>query len=258
MTTNLTFAQALADYRSFLTDRSLELTDLRLETQVESLQDWSVHGSLDALKQWFAEQKEHGSLILEDIPLSECREWSLNEETGYIAHSSGDFFYIQGVRVKKSDGREVVGGWDQPMMTQVGYNGGLLGILRKRFNDIPHYLIEAKAEPGNPDGVQISPTLQATFSNLKKAHGGRKPHFAEYFETPKEMGGQVLFDQWMSEDGGRLHLKRNKGMLVEVPPDAPLQDLPPSFKWVSLFQLKSLIKENSWVNPHIRGIISHL
>ena len=72
------------------------------------------------------------------------------------------------------------------------------------------------------------------------------------------MGGQVLFDQWMSEDGGRLHLKRNKGMLVEVPPDATLQDLPPSFKWVSLFQLKSLIKENSWVNPHIRGIISHL
>jgi dTDP-4-dehydro-6-deoxy-alpha-D-glucopyranose 2,3-dehydratase len=252
------FSSSVIRYQSYLKSQEEEIDLLRLETQVESLKDWSQFGSLETLKEWYLEQQSTCGMAIEDIPLASCREWSLNEETGYISHSSGDFFFIQGVRIKQSDGREIVGGWDQPMMTQVGYNGGLLGILRKRFEGVPHYLVEAKAEPGNPDTVQISPTLQATFSNLKKAHGGRKPHFAEFFETPDQMGGQVLFDQWMSEDGGRLHLKRNKGMLVEVDETAMLPELPRSFRWVSLFQLKSLIKENSWVNPHIRGIISHL
>ena len=71
------------------------------------------------------------------------------------------------------------------------------------------------------------------------------------------MKATVLFSQWMSEDGGRLHLKRNKGMLVEVDEDLEIST-PDNFYWASLFQLKELIKMNSWVNPHIRGIISHL
>jgi oxidase EvaA len=151
------------------------------------------------------------------------------------------------------------GGWDQPMVTQIGFDGGLLGLLRKRIDGIPHYLIEAKAEPGNPDLVQISPTLQATFSNLKRAHGGKRPRFADLFEEPDKYNATVHFKQWMSEDGGRLHLKRNMGMMVEVDEEFPIdQEQLPTFTWASLYQLKSLLKTNSWVNPHIRGIISHL
>ena len=40
---------------------------------------------------------------------------------------------------------------------QTGWDGGILGILRKRFDGVPHYLVEAKCEPGNPNMVQISP-----------------------------------------------------------------------------------------------------
>ena len=61
----------------------------------------------------------------------------------------------------------------------------------------------------------------------------------------------------MSEDGGRLHLKRNKGMLVELPENS-IEDIPENFYWASMFQLKELIKTNSWINPHIRSIISSL
>ena len=34
--------------------------------------------------------------------------------------------------------------------------------------------------------------------------------------------------------------------------------IPQSFIWLTLYQIKELIKHESWVNPHIRGIISHL
>ena len=61
----------------------------------------------------------------------------------------------------------------------------------------------------------------------------------------------------MSEDGGRLYKKKNKGMLIECNKTNNI-DLKDNFFWLSLYQIKYLIKKNSWVNPHVRSIISHL
>jgi oxidase EvaA len=253
------FVEALSKYTDFSNKFSEAGSDsLRNEAVVESLKDWSEYETIDSIKSWFKEEQENCSMSIEDIPLMDCAGWSFNEEKGVFAHDSGEFFYIQGVRVKNTIVREVTGGWDQPILTQVGYNGGLLGLLRKKFNSIPYYLVDAKAEPGNPDKVQISPTLQATFSNLKQAHGGNKPKFSEFFETPEIVNGKILFDQWMSEDGGRLYLKRNKGMIVEIDDSVELPELSSAHKWMTLYQIKYLIKENSWVSPHVRSIISHL
>jgi len=231
---------------------------LRIETQVESWLDWSQISTLDQVIEWYESIKNNCNMTIKEIKLGECRGWHLDSADGWIKHESGEFFMVQGLRISQSGSREVgSGGWDQPILTQVGFDGGLLGILRKRINGVPHYLLEAKAEPGNPDLVQISPTLQATFSNLRCAHKGRKPLFADLFEYPEKTRSNVLFDQWMSEDGGRLYKKRNKGLLVEVDEDYEIEDRE-TFQWFSLWQIKQLIKTNSWVNPHVRGIISHL
>ena len=251
------FNDALQQYQNFSDSFRENIDALRLESHVESLKDWSLNGDINSTKEWFLDKKKQCSMTITNIPLSECRGWNIDKDTGWIQHESGEFFVVQGVRVGLSSDREITGGWDQPILTQVGFNGGLLGLLRKKIDGVPHYLVEAKAEPGNPDLIQISPSLQATFSNLKQAHGGKKPRLSEYFEFPEDNQGTVLFSQWMSEDGGRLHLKRNKGMLVEIPPNSKIE-LGDTFRWISLYQLKELIKQNSWVNPHIRGIISHL
>jgi dTDP-4-dehydro-6-deoxy-alpha-D-glucopyranose 2,3-dehydratase len=242
----LGFTQELGVDKTFAT--------FRLEAQFESLKDWCQTGNIESKKAWFQEQKARCTMKVESIPLTQCRGWTVDEE---VTHESGEFFKIEGLRVTLSSSREVKSGWDQPILTQIGYDGGLLGIIRKSINGIPHYLLEAKAEPGNYGLTLLSPTLQATFSNLKKAHGGSKPKFSEYFETPEQNNGEILFSQWMSEDGGRLHNKRNKGMIVQVPEDKDLE-YPDSFQWFSLWQIKELISEDAWVNPHIRSIISHL
>jgi len=253
------YSEYLKLYSTFLKNNSDgEVSDLRLECTVESIRDWSEIGDLDDTKDWFLDQQSNCSMSIEDIPLYECKGWVYDEKKGVFQHESGEFFFVQGVRVSNTKDREVVGGWDQPILTQVGFNGGLLGLLRQKKDGIPYYLVEAKAEPGNPDKVQISPTLQATFSNLKQAHGGKKPRYSEFFESPLDNSGVVLFDQWMSEDGGRLHLKRNKGMLVEIPSDYKIDEAHDGFRWLTLYQLKELIKLNSWVGPHVRSIISHL
>jgi oxidase EvaA len=255
----MTFLEVVAKYYKFSNSiAGNSINNLRCEAAVECMKDWSEYDSLENIKIWFEQEQKNCPMKIQNIPLSECEGWSFNHEQGTFGHDSGEFFYIQGLRVKNTTAREVTKGWDQPILAQVGFNGGLLGLLRKKFNNIPYYLVEAKAEPGNPDKVQISPTLQATFSNLKRAHGGSKPKFANFFETPGSVNGIVLFDQWMSEDGGRLHLKRNRGMIVEIDESIKLPEMSTAYKWMTLHQIKDLIKINSWVSPHIRSIISHL
>ena len=109
---------------------TLSISTFKAEIIIEGIHDWSELNSLADIKEWFIDKKKNLSLDLEDIPLLECRGWNLDTNTGFISHKSGEFFYIQGVRIKSSDSREVGdSGWDQPMMTQVGFNGGILGLL---------------------------------------------------------------------------------------------------------------------------------
>lgn len=252
------YRQGLEAYREAVGPFADTVPEIRVETHFESLKDWSLFETQEGLEAWFQQQRDDCPMAVSEIGLAECSGWSRDDETGDYAHASGEFFRVHGVRVRASASREVGGqGWDQPFLTQVGYDGGILGLLRQRHLGVPHYLVEAKAEPGNYEIIQMSPTLQATFSNLKRAHAGRRPRFAELFENPQAHDAIVHYKQWMSEDGGRLFNKRNLGMLVELPEGAEVE-VPPGFQWVSLYQLKTCLLLNAWVNPHIRGIISHL
>jgi len=229
-----------------------------IESSFESFNDWSLFYTLDEIKEWFASKRKNSSLKVEEIGVNELDHWNIDKNTGNIYHDSNDFFIIRGIRVKISN-REVSTGWDQPICEQIGYDGGLLGIIRKRFHGVPHYLCESKIEPGNYGDVQISPTLQATFANLNKKHNGRKPYFSEYFDGSLSMDGtRILFDAWLAEDGGRLYKKRNRGILLELPESSDLKLPNDNFCWFSLYQLKQLLTEDSWVNPHVRGIIVHI
>jgi len=229
-----------------------------IESSFEALNDWSLFHTIDEVKVWFKNKQSESDMEVIDIPLNETQDWIADEKTGNIHHKSNDFFTIHGIRVKTKS-RETASGWDQPILEQVGYDGGLLGIIRKRFNGVPHYLCEAKMEPGNYGKVQLSPTLQATFANIKKAHKGRKPYFVDFFEnTNKYDGFKKLFDAWLAEDGGRLHIKRNRGILMEIPENYKLEIPNDNFIWLSLYQIKELLKEDAWINPHVRGILAHV
>jgi oxidase EvaA len=252
------YRKGLRAYEEAIASGGFEVSSLRTEHQFECLHDWSLFHSLGEVEDWFRSQRDSCSMTVSDIPLNAAIGWTLDPLTGNISHVSEDFFTVHAIRVADTSMREVGSkGWDQPILEQVGYDGGLLGLLRKRFDGIPHYLLEAKAEPGNYELVQMSPTLQATFSNLRRSHGGRRPAFADLFEDAESVGGTVLYRQWLSEDGGRLHKKRNLGMLVEVP-DGHTVPVAEGFILVSMYQNKAMLLQNAWVNPHVRGIIAHL
>jgi len=248
----------LNKYLTFLKKNKYEVDNFS-EFKFESIVDFSLKGSGKDLLDWYWYFVKVSTMKAKQIPLSECKEWSINNETGSITHSSGEFYRIEGYRITGTNSREVQTGWDQPFLTQQGFDGGILGLIRQRFGGMPYYLIEAKEEPGNYNIVQISTTVQATFSNLKRAHKGSQTHYSDLFLNPEKHPVKILFDQWTSEDGGRLFNKRNRSMLLEYDENIELKLVSDRFKWVSLYQLKKIIKEqNAMVAPHIRGIVSGL
>ena len=226
----------------------------RIQIMLESIRDDNQINKLDYIIEWFNKKREESDMIVEEIGLNDLDKWTVNKDSGNITHDSGGFFQVIGVKVSNTFDREVgKKGWTQPMIAK--NPGGILGILMKRINGIPHYLLQAKAEPGNIGKLQLSPTLQATTSNLLKAHGGSKPLFAEYFNEENDLN--VIYAKWQSEDGGRFHLKSNYNMIVEINENEDLK-IPDSFIWVTLYQIKQLMQIENFVGPHVRGIISYL
>lgn len=204
-----------------------------------------INEKADLIK-WY-EEIASKKIAIETINLTEMKSWSLNSKE--IFHDTEKFFVVKGVRISKNE-REITTGWDQPIIQEINYDGGLLGLIRGIKDGLPHYLVEAKFEPGNYNQYQLSPTLQATFSNLEKAHGGREPNYYSFFKDYKENQSDYSFSGWLSEDGGRFYNKRNYGLVKTIDMNE-VKIVNENFNWISLYQLKSLLKSSSIVNPHL-------
>jgi len=196
---------------------------------------------------WIKDRNSVVNVNVKKITFNELDNWLFDYKRGLIKHISGKFFTIEGIRVKTNWGK--VEEWEQPIINQpeIGY----LGIITKEFNGILYFLLQAKIEPGNVNNVQLSPTLQATRSNYSQVHNGKKPLYLEYFQNAKKE--QILLDQLQSEQGARFLKKRNRNIIIKVDEYVPIYD---DFIWVTLGQIKKLIKHNNLVNMDTRTVIS--
>jgi oxidase EvaA len=201
---------------------------------------------------WLEARRARSQMEVVEVPIGELARWTVDPTTGWISHETGEFFRVIGVCVRNASGRETAS-WCQPIIYQPEM--GILGILVQERDGVDHYLLQAKAEPGNLGKLQLSPTLQSTVSNLRRAHGGLKSPFADYFESPRP--GSVIYARYQGEDGGRLHLKQNLNMLVRAPADEELA-IPDDFAWVTMYQIKQLLKHENVVNIAARSVISVL
>ncbi|MDX3232328.1 NDP-hexose 2,3-dehydratase family protein [Streptomyces sp. ME19-01-6] len=204
--------------------------------------NWKFH-------QWFTEYRVRDSSLVRRIPLNELAGWRFEDGTGNLVHDTGRFFSIQGLRVRTGQGP--VHDWSQPIIVQPEV--GILGILVKEFDGVLHCLMQAKMEPGNRNGIQLSPTVQATRSNYTGVHGGRPVPYLEYFRDPSSR--QVLADVLHSEQGSWFHRKRNRNMIVEATEDVELLD---GFYWLTIGQLHALLAEDDLVNMDARTVLSCL
>jgi oxidase EvaA len=204
--------------------------------------------SMKDVEGWLAGQSAAQRMTVERVRFSAMRDWALVGSPLRLAHRSGRFFSIQGLRVEADFGP--VAGWDQPIIHQPEI--GILGIITRVFGGVRHFLMQAKSEPGNVNGVQISPTVQATRSNFTRIHGGARPAYLEYFTDRR---ARLLVDQLQGEQGSRFLRKQNRNMIVEVDEDVPLGD---RFCWMTLAQIKQLLNRPNVVNMDTRTVLACL
>jgi len=197
--------------------------------------------------EWLREQNNRVEVRVERISFDRMHRWRRDGTDGAIRHETGKFFSIEGIRVTTTWGRTPT--WDQPIINQpeIGY----LGFIVKELGGVLHFLTQAKVEPGNINHVQLSPTIQATRSNYTQVHQGRRPLYLEYFQSARP--SSVLLDQLQSEQGARFLQKRNRNIIILVDHDVPIYE---SFTWLTLGQLKRLMRHDNVVNMDTRTVLS--
>lgn len=206
--------------------------------------------SVDDVLTWLDEQRRSRAMTARQVPLDALDSWRLDPRTGNLHHDSGRFFSVEGIRVNDPSGP--VPEWDQPIIHQPEV--GILGILvDRRGGAQDRYLMQAKCEPGNPGGVQISPTVQATRSNYTRVHRGSAVPYLEHFRGVDP--ARVVADVRQSEQGAWFYRKRNRNMIVEADADVERRD---GFCWLSLPVLHHLLAEPDLVNMDARTVLACL
>lgn len=203
--------------------------------------------STDKVLAWMKRQNEEVISNIRQIPLGDLKSWSYCDDR--IRHDSGKFFSIDGIRITTN--YRSVPTWDQPIINQPEI--GFLGFITKKISGVLHFLAQAKIEPGNLNVVQLSPTLQATRSNFSQVHGGKKPNYLDYFNGEKNV--TILVDQLQSEQGARFLHKRNRNIIVEISENEDIE-VQENFIWLSLGQLKELMRHPNVMNMDSRTVIS--
>ncbi len=211
--------------------------------------DAGVQLRTEEFSAWLAERGQAHRFVVARIPFAALDGWDFAPETGNLHHRSGRFFTVEGLSVRTTAG--AVASWQQPIIRQ--HEVGVLGILMKEFDGVPHFLMQAKMEPGNPNLLQLSPTVQATRSNYTRVHGGAAVRYLEYFMGPRR--GRTVCDVLQSEHGSWFYRKNNRNVIVETTEDVPAHE---DFCWLTLGQLYELLGRDNTVNMDSRTVLSAL
>ena len=223
--------------------------DKNVDFYISSLTEYNPYYNTDEIEQWLLAINQEQYFHVTQIPLNEMEKWSFDENTGNLKHDSGGFFSIKGLQVETNWGN--VSSWSQPVIHQPEI--GILGIITRKINGILYFLLQAKAEPGNINTYQLSPSVQATRSNYLQLHGGKSTLYLEYFIDHPQV--TVLIDQLQSEQGARFYHKRNRNIIIRIPDNYDIE-LGPNHRWMTLGQIIRLSQKSNILNMDTRSVIS--
>ncbi len=187
---------------------------------------------------WLKKQRKLQKINVTKVNLDSLKKWKINNRE--IFHTSKKFFKIIGIRIQSNFYKK---NWDQPIILQNEI--GILGIVKNFKTN--KYLLQAKAEPGNINKIQISPSVQATKSNYTRVHGGKRIPYINFFvKKNKNFSLQ-------SEQAFRYFNKLNSNIISLVSKKIKLEK---SFRWFSKKELINLINKKNLINMDTLSVFS--
>ncbi|WP_286831032.1 MULTISPECIES: NDP-hexose 2,3-dehydratase family protein [Kordiimonas] len=178
------------------------------------------------------------------IAFADSKEWQMNE--GRLVHKTGGFFSVEGMRTTAA--LDALNGCTQPIINQPEI--GILGFVVHIEEGEALWLLQAKGEPGNTNSIQLAPTVQATFSNYMRRHGGAPTLYLDHFVGE----GDYLSDSLQSEQGTRFLRKFNRNIMVQASDRLPIES--DAFGWCSSQDLSEVLLADYAINTDARSVIT--
>ncbi len=181
------------------------------------------------------------------VPLKALKSWKIIP-SGIESKNPYDFKVIY-CKIE-IEGREVRK-WEQPLVEATGI--ALFGCLTAVENGIRKYLVKIKPEVGSFDGAELGPTVQLESLALKnKDLNAIDSFFLEQLEKKRN----VLFDNLLSEEGGRFYHEQNRNVIIEIDSQEEIGSLPNGYFWVDYATINHMIQFNNVVNIQLRNIMA--
>lgn len=199
------------------------------------------------LADWLEARRQSCQLSVQAIPWCDSAAWRFTQ--GRLEHVTGGFFTVVGVRATSS-----IAGLDglaQPIIDQPEI--GILGFIVRAGKGGHKWLVQAKAEPGNVGVVQLAPSVQATYSNFTRLHGGAPTAYLDYFTAP-DRNGRLVASSLQSEHGNRFLGKYNRNMAVLVDGEGP-EPCSADWCWTDSADVRAMLEVDFAVNTDARSVL---
>lgn len=147
------------------------------------------------------------------------------------------------------EGREVTK-WNQPLLKASGIS--TIGLIMCNDGDIRKFLIKVVTEIGSFDCAEMGPTIQKEPHDLDE-----KDRVERLFKLKLEKGEGVVFDQMLSEEGGRFYHEQNRNIIMQIDKHE-IENLPAEYLWADYYTLNLLVQMNNTMNIQLRNLLALL
>ena len=178
------------------------------------------------------------------LPLHRLNHWRMDENGVFPCQSGG--FQVIYCKIE-IEGREVRC-WSQPLVEAIGIS--TFGLISCDIAGVRHFLVQALAEPGCLDGIELGPSIQMDVA----ASHRRNVKFEHMLNVPPS---QILCDVMLSEEGGRFYHEQNRNVLIHTTRER-IGDLPEGFFLLDYMTLNRLCQVNNCLNIQLRNLLSLL
>jgi len=220
-------------------------TEFHADT-VRSHQLQTADGDVAAAMTWLIDQKAKFTLDVKRISLRDMAGWTCDEKS--IRHDEGRYFQIVGLLVGATS-REVAS-WAQPMLRP--NPGNIVSFICQRRRGALEFLVQAMAQPGATDRVELAATIQLTPGNYDGPQD--LPPLADLLNADPAW---VVVDAVQSEDGGRFQHADTRHLVIQVPEHCAIE-APGNYRWMSLGLLNRLMRLGYYVNVETRSLMACL
>ncbi len=178
------------------------------------------------------------------VDVSEILGWQLNHSTLALTHASGGFFTFVGYQQSASPKA------DSGILISQNEIGLLLLFASdsQYSSDSTKLLVCKKFEPGNDPLIQLSPSIQMTYSNIRGMHGASSLNSDQQIIQAADW---LSFTLQTEQSDSFLH-KKNINACGYLPKQHQDLVLTPQHTWIDIPSLCSLLLENRKVHIDLR------